>query len=139
MPEKIIKIFKKNSLTERHARALLKLPEEAQQLKIIKEVLEKDLNVKETEMLVEKLLGKKETDSKVRFSKGVIKDLRIFLNTLRQAIRVIEEAGLELTVAEKDCGEYYEVKIWLPVYRLRDQEEKRLREERGEPPNLLTC
>lgn len=115
LSERIKKIFKEKALTERHARALLKLSEEAQQLEIIEEVLEKELNVKQTETLVEKALGKKEKGSRIRFSKGVVRDLRIFLNTLRQAIRVIEEAGLDLKVAEKDCGEYYEVKIWFPV------------------------
>lgn len=130
LSEKIKKIFKESSLTERHARALLKISEEVQQLEIIKEVLDKELNVKQTEILVEKLLDKNKPGSRAKFSKGVVRDLRIFLNTLRQAIRAIEEAGLDLKVVERDCGEYYEVKIWLPVQgnkvkRPRGEETKR--------------
>jgi len=47
-----------NNLTERHARALLKLHDEQLQLKVLKKVCEKGLNVKKTEELVEKAIEK---------------------------------------------------------------------------------
>lgn len=106
-------IIKNSALSERHARALLKLPLEEQQLQAVEKIAGGDLNVKQTENLVEALLAK-EGKGKPRSPKVVIRDLRIFLNTLRQAVQFIENAGLKPRVIEEDCGDYYEVRICLP-------------------------
>ncbi len=106
-------IVKNSGLSERHARALLKLPREEQQVEAVEKIAGEDLNVKQTEDLVEALLAK-EGRKKARSPKVVIRDLRIFLNTLRQAVKVIENAGLKPRVSEQDFGDYYEVRICLP-------------------------
>jgi ParB family transcriptional regulator, chromosome partitioning protein len=66
---------------------------------------------------VEALLAR-EGKGKPRSPKVVIRDLRIFLNTLRQAVKIIENAGLKPRVSEEDLGDYYEVRIMLPKARL---------------------
>lgn len=113
LPATVKNVLKDSTLSERHARALLKLPEEEQQLEAVHKVILEDLNVKQTEELVEEVLGKS-GKARVRTHKVVIRDMRIFLNTLRQAVAVIEKAGLKPSVTEKDFGDYYEVKICLP-------------------------
>ncbi|HHX77544.1 MAG TPA: nucleoid occlusion protein [Firmicutes bacterium] len=113
LPPEVKQYFKDGSLTERHARALLKIADTQKQLEIIKTILDKELNVKQTENLVDSIGGKKGNNNRNK-SRVIVKDLRIFLNTIRQAVETIKKAGLIPRVYEKDCGEYYEVRICLP-------------------------
>lgn len=113
LPDAVKNVIRESSLSERHARALLKLPAEEQQLAAVHKVIAEDLSVKQTEELIETVLGTSGR-ARVRTHKVVIRDLRIFLNTLRQAVAFIEKAGLKPIVTEQDMGEYYEVKICLP-------------------------
>ena len=112
------KILADNNLTERHARALLKLHDEQMQLKVLKIVCERGLNVKKTEELVEKaierLTRKKEAKpSDKKFTKS-IKDVRIFINTVKQALELIRKAGVNARAAQFDRGDYLEFIIRLP-------------------------
>jgi ParB family chromosome partitioning protein len=112
------KILADNNLTERHARSLLKLNDEQLQLKILKHVCERGLNVKKTEELVEKVIDKylnrdKEKPAEKKFSK-TIKDIRIFVNTIRQAIDLMKKSGVNAKAAQIDRGEYIEFIVRVP-------------------------
>ena len=107
-----------NNLTERHARALLKLHDEQLQLKVLKCVCEKGLNVKKTEELVEKVIDRYSNKitskaSNKKMSKA-IKDLRIFINTIKQAVDLMKKSGLNAKAAQFDRGEYFEFIIRVP-------------------------
>lgn len=106
------KILADNNLTERHARALLKLHDEQLQLKVLKYVVERGLNVKKTEELVERAIDKftKKDVDKVpdkKFTKA-IKDIRIFINTIRQAIDLMKKSGVNVKAAQINREEYIE-------------------------------
>lgn len=116
LPDNIKEIIKQGNLSERHARALLKLNSEEKQQEAVSYILKMDLNVKETEKLIHEL-AKKETKKDEGSSnqrKVVIRDLRIFLNTIRQAINIIRRAGLTPQVDEVDEDNYFEIRIRLP-------------------------
>ena len=112
------KILMDNNLTERHARALLKLHDEQLQLKVLKIVCERGYNVKRTEELVERAIDRytrKESDS--NSNKKVtraIKDIRIFVNTIKQAIDVMRKSGVNARAAQIDRGEYIEFVVRVP-------------------------
>ncbi|AGK99577.1 ParB-like partition protein [Clostridium pasteurianum BC1] len=104
-------IILQNSLTERHARALLKLPDEEFQKKILKVVIDKQLNVKKTEELIEKELIKLETvelasDGKKRI-KGIFSP-RVYINTIKQ---VFDKYGISANYRSKELDEFIEVTI----------------------------
>lgn len=85
------------NLTERHGRAILKLEDEEAQLHILKKVANEDLNVKRTEDLVEKFLEKSQNSEKKKNEfkvKRIIKDIRIFTNTINQAVDIMKESGI---------------------------------------------
>lgn len=112
------KILADNSLTERHARALLKLHDEQLQLKVLKHVCERGLNVKKTEELVERAIDKytKREGDKLperKFTKA-IKDIRIFINTIRQAIDLMKKSGVNVKAAQINRGDYVEFIIRIP-------------------------
>jgi len=118
LPPLVKKILADNNLTERHARALLKLHYEQLQLKVLKKVCEKGLNVKKTEELVERAIEKytkneNEKKNKVVFTKA-IKDIRIFINTIKQAIILMKKSGVDAKAAQFDRGSYVEFIIRIP-------------------------
>lgn len=118
LPPMVKKILSDNNLTERHARALLKLHDEQLQLKVLKHVCERGLNVKKTEELVERAIEKytrqdKEKVADKKFTRA-IKDIRIFVNTIRQAIDLMKKSGVNAKAAQIDRGEFVEFIIRIP-------------------------
>jgi ParB family chromosome partitioning protein len=112
------KILADNNLTERHARALLKLHDEQLQLKVLRLVCERGLNVKKTEELVERAIDKFSRDVKQnsgeRKMTKAIKDVRIFVNTIKQAIDIMKQSGVNAKAAQIDRGEYIEFVVRVP-------------------------
>ncbi|WP_313558937.1 nucleoid occlusion protein [Ruminiclostridium cellobioparum] len=112
------KILSDNNLTERHARALLKLHDEQLQLKVLKLVCERGLNVKKTEELVEKAIDKFSRDIRQkpadRKMTKAIKDVRIFVNTIKQAIDIMKQSGVNAKAAQIDRGDYIEFVVRVP-------------------------
>lgn len=100
-------------LTERHARALLKLPDEEAQLRVVQEVINLGYTVQQTERRVSEYLAQQSGPVKER-KKVIIRDIRIFLNTVRQAVSIIQAGGLGAKIKEQDFGDYLEVTIRLP-------------------------
>ena len=113
----IKKILADNRLTERHARALLRLHDEQLQLKVLQKVCENDLNVKRTEELVQRALDKYANPKAHQNEKQLtrsIKDIRIFVNTIRQAIDLMKKSGVNAKAAQIDRGEFVEFIVRIP-------------------------
>ena len=93
LPMTVQESVKKKEISERHARALLKLEDTAQQNNMLKEILEHNLTVDETEKRIAKLLAPKKEKPRVRtFSKSV----KIALNTINQAVKMVTDAGTDV-------------------------------------------
>jgi ParB family chromosome partitioning protein len=115
----IKKILIDNSLTERHARALLKLHDEQLQLKVLKKVCENGLNVKKTEELVRKTIDRytrerNENEQRKQQLTRVVKDVRIFVNTIKKAIILMKKSGVYAKAAQFDRGKYIEFIVRIP-------------------------
>ena len=122
LPEEILGELRQEKLTERHARSLLKLKKSDEQKEVLQTIIDLELNVKETEELIDNILGKEEppqapppspTTPEKSVKKVVIRDLRIFSNTIRQAVKIIEKAGIKPEVSEKDEDDFWEIRIRL--------------------------
>jgi len=100
------------SITERHARALLALESEDLQVKVLKDVVEKELNVKQTEARVNfyKEAAKIKKSKRVSFTK----DVRLAVNTIRQSVELVSGSGLHIKTAEQDHEDHYEIVIRIP-------------------------
>lgn len=105
-----------SGLTERHARALLRLPSEEMAGYVLERIIRDRLNVGETEQLVEALLSPKQEEPE-KPSKGarlfVIKDMRIFMNTIAKAVDTMKQAGIYIDTQQEENEEYicYTMKI----------------------------
>lgn len=131
LSEKVRREISANDLTERHARALLKLDSEELQLKIIRTVMEKGLNVKKTEELVENVYTRyvdeeMEQQAINRKVSRVVKDVRIFVNTVKQAINMMREAGVNAKAAQFDKGDYIEFIVRIPKKQSSAMEMKKV-------------
>lgn len=112
LPEGVKDALLQRLVTERHARALLKLETEQQQLDLLQQIIEKDLNVKQTEARVEyyKQSSQNKKAKRISFSK----DVRLALNTIRHSIDMIEDSGLKISKDENNYDDYYEIVIKIP-------------------------
>lgn len=116
LPVDIKKDLVENNLTERHGRALLKLPDYDLKRKVLDRIIQEDLNVSKSEELVKDILDeltKEDSTEKKRNIKGLI-STKIYLNTIKKAFNVIKDSGIGAKYAEKDKGEYLEVVIQIP-------------------------
>ena len=113
LPEAVQTEVMSKSITERHARALIPLKNEEKQLLLLKEILEKNLNVKQTEDRVDKLLSTEEKKPKPK-RKAFSKDMRIAVNTIRQSLSMVSDNGIDLDAEEEEHEDYYQFTIKIP-------------------------
>jgi len=116
LPDSVKKKIVEHKLTERHARALLKLPDEKQQQKVLKNIIKKSMNVKATEDIIAKLVD--ETAA----AKDELSDRRIrgkmqyniYVNTIKNVYRQILKTGFKMQYNQADKGDYIEITIKVP-------------------------
>lgn len=114
LPEEVQDALMNKTITERHARALLKLPNEEIQLHFLTIIIDQSLNVRDTDELIQKHLANKK-DVKKEKPKAkttfISKDIRIATNTIRRSLDLIEKTGIDFETEEEDLGEYYQITI----------------------------
>ena len=96
-------------LTERHARALLTLPDNSTRGRVLDIIIERHLTVSESERLINDVQRRKKSKNKPQMR--AYKDMRIFLNTLNHAVDAIRKAGIEADTAKSETDEYFEYVI----------------------------
>lgn len=103
-------------VTERHARALLALPDEELQVKLLQETIDRGWNVKQLEERVKATLTKmqQQTTRNQPKKRGLSRDVRLAVNTIRQSLEMIEKTGISVICEESDDAEYVEFLIRVP-------------------------
>lgn len=99
-------------LTERHARALLRITEDKLREKTLNQIIVKHLNVQQTDDLVEKLLNENAAPKSKRTF--VIKDVRIFFNTINHAIETMKKSGINAQTLKSETDDYIECVVRIP-------------------------
>lgn len=92
-------------LTERHARALLRLEDGEERLAAARHIAERHLNVAQTEQYIERRLQELQTQPPSRRRTYIIKDVRLFLNSVDRGLRLMREAGVDATCSREDEGD----------------------------------
>lgn len=113
LPQELQNALLTRKITERHARAMLSLPSEELQVKVLHEVLEREWNVKQTENRIQQLLNLEQPKAKSR-KISFSRDVRIAVNTIRQSLDMIHKTGLNVVTEEEDHDEYYQFVIRVP-------------------------
>lgn len=103
----------KNELSERHARCLIKIHDPVLRLKTLGYIIEHSLNVRESEEYIKKILSPSVPVHKpVR--KMIIRDIRIFLNSLDRAVSTVKEAGIPIEQSRVETDDSIELTIKIP-------------------------
>ena len=106
LPEDIRAVILENSLTERHARALLKLTNDVDRFKALLYIIENNLNVNDSDKYIESLLNPVHSKSKPKFKK--LKDIKIFINTINHAVDTMRKAGISVDSEKHETSECLE-------------------------------
>ena len=114
LPQSIQQAVLNKQITERHARALIALKSEEQQEKVLQEIIDKGLNVSQTENRVKQLISPKPTKKSRPNIRGFSKDIRIAMNTIRQSLNMVNQSGIKLETDEEDHEDYYKLTIKIP-------------------------
>lgn len=102
-------------LTERHARALLRLPNENLQLEAVDNICSKRLNVEQTERLVAAIIDRENERESIRRRSGAFKDIRLFVNTINKAVEMMKAAGINADSQKIKENGYIEYIVRIPT------------------------
>lgn len=104
-------------LTERHARALLKIQNEDSRKEVLSHIIAENLNVKETEKYISSLLDIKKVQplhNNNNDKKIVVKDVRIFVNTISRAVDTMRMSGIDAVSNKEETEDYIEYTVKIP-------------------------
>lgn len=94
-----------SDLTERHARALLKLENEETQKTVLKKIIKDHLNVKQTEALIEKTLKQEGKLNKKKPRIVIVNDVRIYLNSIKNIMDAVKNSGIPSCMEQEMDGD----------------------------------
>ena len=115
--------IEKAGLTERHARALLRIDNEEQRREALSKIISENLNVTRSEELVGIYTHNIPRSQGHRGkSKAVIKDLRIFLNTINKAVDTMRLSGIDAQSVKTDTENFIEYTIRIPKAQINRAE-----------------
>lgn len=115
LPDSIKHKLREGGLSERHARALLKIDDEELLLNIVEKIINKDLNVSATEKLVNSIaedINEKKMRDK-RYVRNFI-NYKIYINTIRNAYNEIIKTGVNAKFEQNESDEFIEIKVKIP-------------------------
>lgn len=103
------------NLTERHARALLRLRAPEERLQILDKVVKQNLNVEKTEAAVEEKIGQHPSREPYRKRNTVFQNVRAFAHTIHQAVETMQAAGISADAQKLQSDTHIEYRIRIPV------------------------
>ena len=109
-PPEVLEALRESGLSERHARALLRVPEE-QRLRTVALIAAKSMTVAQTEQYIENLLTEKPPSPRRKF---VFRDVRLFLNSLNKNLDLVRAAGIDCRCGREDTEQEIVLTIRLP-------------------------
>lgn len=109
----VLQALRENNLTERHARTLLRLPTEEERLSAIAVIVRRELTVAKTEDYIDSLLAEKEAQ-KQGTRKLLVKDIRLFLNSIHHNLEVMKNAGISAQYDREENDEEVILTIRVP-------------------------
>lgn len=103
-------------LTERHGRALLKLPDDQLRRQVLDRIISQNLNVNKTENYVEDTLNHIRNKEDIEYKQKIksLINIRIYINTLKKAFKSIREYGVDAKYTEEEKEDHIVVSITIP-------------------------
>lgn len=108
-------IIGEHNLSERHARALLKLDTPEKREEALCKIIKGKLNVEKTEALIDSMIEYEKYKERIRKGSAVFRDLRLFMNTVNKAVETMQIAGVNVNVDKKQSEDYLDYHIRIPL------------------------
>lgn len=106
-----VEVIRDGHLTERHARALLRLPEEPRQLAAAQQMVKQEMNVERAEKYIEAVLEKRPGQKR----QIIIRDVRIFLNSIEKAVALMKKSGAHASMERRQEGDDLIISVRVPA------------------------
>jgi len=106
-----------NQLTERHARALLKLASPEERMAVLEKITKLGLNVEKTERFIDEKLNQRREQENFRKRSVLFRDVRLFTNTIQKAVETMQAAGIPANSQKMQFDDYIEYRIRIPLIR----------------------
>ena len=103
-----------NKLTERHARALLKINDETKRREVLNYIIENNLTVDSTEKYIKSFEEKEKIEESYKKRSPILKDIKLFFNTVDKAVKVMQLAGVNAEVKKQKHDGLIEYTILIP-------------------------
>lgn len=113
LPEDVIDTLRAHRLTERHARALLRLDSPVQQREALEHIIKRQLNVAKTEEYINRLCGGRKVPRRAAPIYR-IRDVRLFLNTVDRGLAVMQSAGVNAQCGREETESEITLTIHIP-------------------------
>ena len=110
-------VLVEHGLTERHARCLLRLEDEEERLAAARHMAARGLNVAQAEQYVEQRLSTLQSTAPKRRRTFILKDVRLFLNSLDRGLRLVREAGVDARTERRETDDAILLTIRIPKQR----------------------
>ena len=114
----VMRIVRDGGLTELHARALLRLPNDDQRIEAAQYMIAEQLNVSRAEQYIDRMLAEPEPARPVPIVHRMVRDVRFFLNTLDKAVGVMQDSGVGAKVEREELDDGLLVRILIPNARV---------------------
>lgn len=110
-------LISKFELTERHARALLKLASPEDRIIILEKVINNNLNVEKTERLIADYIGSAKEKQSYKKRSKVFQNVRIFINTINKAVETMQASGISADSRKIQGEDYIEYRVRIPLQK----------------------
>ncbi len=118
LPEDVLLSLRDNGLTERHGRALLRLPSEEAQRLALAYIIDRDLNVASTDNYIDSLLEASAEEEKPEPKRTfIMKDVRVFVNTILHGLDLMKQGGIDAGMHREETDEELILTIKIPKNR----------------------
>ena len=97
------KLLVEKELSERHARALLKLDDDAKRMEALQVIIARGYSVRQTDEYIAKLIAEKQQEKKKRLV--IVNDVRIYLNSIKQVVNAIKDVGIPASMEQTVEGD----------------------------------
>ena len=117
-PQAVLDALRANHLSERHARALLRLEGEQARMDALQEIIRRQMNVAATEQYIDRLLEQQKHPEPARRSLGrfLLRDVRLFLNTVEHNLDLIKNAGISAAKTQEETDQVIVLTIRIPKH-----------------------
>lgn len=114
LTEKERQIITEHHLTERHARALLRLASPDERMCVLDMVIQYGFNVEKTELAVDKVIGNKRPKEAYRKRTRSVHSVRSYVKTIMKAVDGLKSSGIDIEAEDSELDDFHELRLRIP-------------------------